>query len=328
MRVFPVLLGIALLPFTAHAQGAGSAGRSPGPFGQRVLSIHNSERAAVGAPSLRWSVELEKGATEHAQLLARTGRLAHAPREGRGIARENLSQGLLGWGPDQLMQNWLNEKGNFRGGVYPDVCSGGWSQCSHYTQIIWPGTTDVGCGTATGGRFSWLVCRYSPGGNKDGKRLGAAVYSAPGRTKGPADSAKSRQLLGTPGQSSTQSNLEALCNPPPHHKISDDGRMTMQEAAARREALKAEMERVEAAIAAAQAELADYDPDLIEELLGTADVPPQEQLAALSKRLKELRDEYQKIQEHVKALMLELQQEQARLQARIEICRDRRQVDQ
>lgn len=171
MRISLLVLAASMLPSTAHAQPFG-------PLQQRILDIHNRERAAVGAPPLRWNVQLERDASQHAQLLARIGRLEHAAREGRGIARENLSQGPAGWGPDQLMRNWLSEKRYFHGGIYPDVCTGGWLQCAHYTQVIWPGTTDLGCGMAAGGGFNWFVCRYSPGGNKDGRPLGAAMYRA------------------------------------------------------------------------------------------------------------------------------------------------------
>jgi hypothetical protein len=41
---------------------------------------------------------------------------------------------------------------------------------AHYTQMIWP-TTSLGCGTASGSGREWLVCRFPPGGNKEGKAL-------------------------------------------------------------------------------------------------------------------------------------------------------------
>jgi hypothetical protein len=44
--------------------------------------------------------------------------------------------------------------------------------------MIWPTTTDIGCGMDTGGGFNWLVCRYSPGGNKDGKPVGTPEAAA------------------------------------------------------------------------------------------------------------------------------------------------------
>lgn len=49
--------------------------------------------------------------------------------------------------------------------------SGPWSTVGHYTQMIWPTTTHVGCAIANGVRFDVLVCRYAPAGNIDGRRV-------------------------------------------------------------------------------------------------------------------------------------------------------------
>jgi uncharacterized protein YkwD len=152
-----------------------------GAFAATILSIHNSERAAVGAPPLCWNAALASDATAYAQELARTGELVHATREGRGGERENLQKGLIGWGPDRLLRDWTSERRYFHAGTFPSVCGGrDWSECAHYTQMIWPTTTDVGCGVAPGRGFEWLVCRYSPGGNRDGEPVGTA-YPTPGR---------------------------------------------------------------------------------------------------------------------------------------------------
>jgi len=49
--------------------------------------------------------------------------------------------------------------------------SDGWGNCGHYTQIIWEGTTKVGCAYADCNKNSYakkmthLVCRYDPPGN-------------------------------------------------------------------------------------------------------------------------------------------------------------------
>lgn len=143
------------------------------PFDGRVLELHNTERAALGLEPFYWNTALAEGAQAHANQLAQTGQPTHASREGRGIERENLSQGLLNWTADQLMGNWFNEKQFFTPGIFPNVSTtGDWSQVGHYSQMIWPTTTDIGCGIAQGNGFSWLVCRYSPGGNKDGKPVG------------------------------------------------------------------------------------------------------------------------------------------------------------
>jgi hypothetical protein len=72
-----------------------------------------------------------------------------------------------------MMQSWTIEKRDFTPGYFPNVArDGDWLNVAHYRQMIWPTTTDIGCGTGTGGGYGRLVCRYSPGGNKDGKPVG------------------------------------------------------------------------------------------------------------------------------------------------------------
>ena len=152
------------------------------PFAKEVLAAHNAERARFGAEPLQWNPALEATATSYANEMAKTGRRVHAARAGRGIERENINQGMIHWNTGQMLTNWLQERGKFTPGTFPNVCSGDWSQCGHYTQMIWPTTTDVGCGMASGSGFKWLVCRYSPGGNKDGQAVGTPASPAgPGR---------------------------------------------------------------------------------------------------------------------------------------------------
>ena len=157
-----------------------SSAAPPDPAAAALLAAHNQERAQVGAPPLKWDQQLAANAADHAAYLARVGRLVHAPREGRGIARENLSQGMLGWGPQQMLRIWLDEKRNFVPGLFPNVSrTGRWEDVAHYSQMIWPTTTNIGCGMATGSGSQWLVCRYSPGGNKDGKPVGLRSPAMP-----------------------------------------------------------------------------------------------------------------------------------------------------
>lgn len=140
--------------------------------GLSILAAHNAERASVGAPPLKWNTMLAMHAADYARQLAENGRLMHASREGRGIERENLSEGNLGWTTAQMVNSWLGEKRLFHPGIFPNVCTGDWSRCAHYSQMIWPTTTDIGCGEASGHGHKWLVCRYSPGGNRDRKAVG------------------------------------------------------------------------------------------------------------------------------------------------------------
>lgn len=317
MRLAPIVLVPAFLATAtpAEPQRAGSAA-------QRILDIHNRERAAQGAQPLRWNGQLERDATSHAQQIARAGQLVHAPRAGRGVARENIGKAPLGWGVDQLMGIWVAEKRYFRGGVYPDVCTGGWLVCAHYTQMIWPATTDIGCGIAAGSAFSWIVCRYSPGGNKDGWRLGAAVDRLPSGTPGPVDSAKSRQRLGTPGQASTRSNIDAFCNPPsrPQRPGAAEEARKAQE---RRDQLKAEIKELQKAIKLLQAGLEEeLDPSLIEQITGIriGATPSDEQLRILSDRLRQRMEEVAAEQDRIEKMIAEMQD---REHLETILCKDR-----
>jgi len=141
-----------------------------------VLNVHNGLRSQYGAPPLAWDPVLVQGAQGYVNQLSRSGQLVHASREGRGTVRENLSQGLPNYRARQLMDNWLNERRYFFPGTFPNVSTtGDWYQVGHYSQMIWPTTTTIGCARGVGAGSSWLVCRYDPGGNKDGKPVGIPV---------------------------------------------------------------------------------------------------------------------------------------------------------
>jgi hypothetical protein len=137
----------------------------------RLLDAHNSERERVGATPLIWSEALELEARDWARELIATGRFAHDPRShGHG---ENL---WTGWGgrlftPEDMVGDWIEERADYRPGVFPNVSrTGDWTAVGHYTQIIWSGTTHVGCAVETRDDQSILACRYSPPGNIDGRR--------------------------------------------------------------------------------------------------------------------------------------------------------------
>jgi hypothetical protein len=136
----------------------------------RLLAAHNAERARVGSPPLRWADSLEAEARVWARELIATNRFAHDPAQhGHG---ENL---WTGWGgrqftPEDMIGDWIAEKANYRHGVFPNVSrTGNWSDVGHYTQLVWSGTTHVGCAIETRGDRSVLACRYAPPGNIDGR---------------------------------------------------------------------------------------------------------------------------------------------------------------
>ena len=144
----------------------------------RLLAAHNQERLAVGHPPLQWDDRLAADAAAYGSVLASVRRLVHSPRAARPGQSENLAMATRGSAsPEQLVSLWSREKLLLRPGVFPSVSrTGRWEDVAHYTQMVWPTTTRVGCAIH---RADWdyLVCRYSPKGNIDGKPVFAASAS-------------------------------------------------------------------------------------------------------------------------------------------------------
>ncbi len=166
--VLPLLILAACSPAPRYFQ-SGAAPDAP----TVILEAHNSERRTVGARSLSWDPALSAAAASHARQLASSGQLRHSSRAARTGHGENLWIGTRGaFSARQMVASWASEKANFRPGVFPAVSRRGpWSTVGHYTQMIWPTTTHLGCAIANGARFDVLVCRYAPAGNTDGRRV-------------------------------------------------------------------------------------------------------------------------------------------------------------
>jgi hypothetical protein len=137
----------------------------------RILAAHNEVRAEVGAPPLQWDPGLAVAAASYGPALSRIRRLVHSPRKGRENQRENLWMGQQGrFHPEEMVAAWSNEKSLFFPGAFPNVSrTGNWVDVAHYTQMIWKTTTHVGCAIYRDGGWDYLICRYSPPGNRDGK---------------------------------------------------------------------------------------------------------------------------------------------------------------
>jgi hypothetical protein len=73
---------------------------------------------------------------------------------------------------EEMAGSWATEKSLFRAGIFPTVStSGNWSDVAHYTQMIWKGTTRIGCAVHKSRQWDFLICRYSPPGNVVGQRV-------------------------------------------------------------------------------------------------------------------------------------------------------------
>ena len=142
-----------------------------------VLGLHNKARREFGVAPLSWNGELAAGALAHAQYMAATGIYGHDQTPGRRKkSGENLWRGTRGvFAYDVMVQVMVDEGRLFRPGAFPENSrTGNWSDVAHYTQIIWPTTTEVGCALASSATKDYFVCRYAPTGNKDGVVLSAS----------------------------------------------------------------------------------------------------------------------------------------------------------
>jgi len=139
----------------------------------RLLASHNRERAAFGAAPLKWDPNLAVAAASYGPSLSAMGRLQHSSRANRPGQAENLWMGTLkAYSPEAMVGAWNGEKRYLRPGIFPYVSStGNWQDVAHFTQVIWKGTTHVGCAVHRDARYDFLICRYSPKGNVDGRRV-------------------------------------------------------------------------------------------------------------------------------------------------------------
>ena len=139
-----------------------------------VLNAHNDARAEFGVAPVAWSEQLAAEAQGHADYMARTGIYGHDQTPGRRKKQgENLWRGPRSvFSYDIMIGLMVDEAKLFRPGVFPDnSVNGDWHKVAHYTQIVWPSTTEVGCALASSETTDYFVCRYAPTGNKDGLYL-------------------------------------------------------------------------------------------------------------------------------------------------------------
>ena len=147
-----------------------------GELAARLLAAHNRERALVGHAPLSWDPNLAASAASYGPTLASLRQLIHSPRETRPGQRENLARAFHGtMNAEQLVDLWSREKLMLRPGLFPAVSrTGQWEDVAHYTQMVWPTTTRVGCAIFAAD-WDYLICRYSPPGNIDGKPVFASA---------------------------------------------------------------------------------------------------------------------------------------------------------
>jgi len=142
-----------------------------------MVEEHNTLRATVGVPELRWSDALAHQAAAWADELKKSGcAMKHSHGKfgenlywasARRTSTRNTPQPIK---EKDVVANWANEQPWYS--AASNTCNAPPGKtCGHYTQIVWKGTREVGCAKAVCNDSSQVwVCNYAPAGNVIGQR--------------------------------------------------------------------------------------------------------------------------------------------------------------
>jgi len=158
---------------------AGGSPAAPLPAGAITandwLAAHNAARASAAPtpkpalPALTWNASAAAAAQDWAN------RCVWGHNSGRGNLGENIFAGTGSYTATQIVNDWNGEKAFYNRAT--NRCGTG-KVCGHYTQLVWRGTTSVGCAEKLcssgspfgGGNWKSYVCGYSPPGNVVGQK--------------------------------------------------------------------------------------------------------------------------------------------------------------
>jgi len=142
-----------------------------------AVSQHNTYRATHKSPNITLSDSLNSSAQAWAENIASSGQLQHSTNRnnvGENIyvfytTENSIDSTTLG---NKAVSDWYSEVKDY------NYASPGFStNTGHFTQAVWKGSTQLGCGaaqgTATKGGTNYnafyVVCQYAPAGNVEGQ---------------------------------------------------------------------------------------------------------------------------------------------------------------
>lgn len=123
-------------------------------FSKDILDAHNSKRAAHGVSALSWDQSAYEYAQNYADQYSCSGNLKHSG----GKYGENLGVGYKSG--SAVVEAWYKEGDSY------DYSTA--STFDHFTQVVWKGTTKVGCAYKDCSAENWgkyIICSYDPAGN-------------------------------------------------------------------------------------------------------------------------------------------------------------------
>ena len=150
-------------PHAPYAPRYSPYGAASPSLARDMLAAHNAVRARVGVPPLAWSAPLAALAQGWANALIASQGFSHRPNNQYGENIYAISGGVASTA--EVVATWAGEARGYD--IRNNACTG---VCGHYTQLVWRGTTTVGCGVASDAARQVWVCNYNPPGNIVGYR--------------------------------------------------------------------------------------------------------------------------------------------------------------
>ncbi|KAI8094776.1 pathogenesis-related protein PRB1-2-like protein, partial [Thamnidium elegans] len=123
-----------------------------------ALNSHNNYRARHHVAGVRWNQDL----ANHAQGLSQTCVFGHSVVS----TGQNIGMGYTSM--EAAVDAWYDEVSNYD---FNSGASSNGQEILHFTQVVWKGTTEIGCGATSCSDGVFYVCNYGPPGNYQGEYL-------------------------------------------------------------------------------------------------------------------------------------------------------------